>query len=97
MNQKLNPFHLAFPVYNIKDTIKWYTEILDCQIGRQNKKWIDFNFFGHQISAHLTSKKNTKIITNKVDKKNIPIRHFGIVLSMEEWKILSRLTHFTER
>jgi len=88
---KLRPFHIAFPIYNIDDTIKWYTKILGCTIGRQDSKWIDFNFFGHQISGHLVNKKNISIAsTNTVDGHNVPVRHFGIILRPKEWKILSK-------
>ena len=52
MKTKIRPFHLAFPVYNIDTTIEWYVDILNCSIGRQSRLWVDFDFFGHQISAH---------------------------------------------
>ena len=87
---KLRPFHLAFPIHNINKTIKWYTNILGCSIGRQDTKWVDFNFFGHQISGHLIDKKDLKTQTNLVDGHNVPSRHFGIILQMEQWKILSK-------
>ena len=87
---KLRPFHLAFPIYNIDNTIKWYTEVLGCTIGRKDFKWVDFNFFGHQISGHLVNKKNILIPTNLVDGHSIPARHFGIILEPSEWKVLSK-------
>ena len=62
---------------------------MDCKIGRESSKWIDLNFYGHQISAHLIKKKNI-ITTNIVDGKNIPVRHFGIILEPNEWKLLSK-------
>ena len=76
----IRPFHLAFPVYDIKKTIKWYVLILGCKVGRQSKRWVDFNFFGHQISAHLVDKELLSDQTNIVDGNNVPSRHFGIVL-----------------
>ena len=87
--KKLRPFHLAFPVYNIEETKLWYVNILGCGIGRESTRWVDFNFFGHQISAHLTDEKNSKLATNNVDQKNIPIRHFGIILEWNDWTQLS--------
>ena len=63
--------------------------ILGCGIGRESTRWVDFNFFGHQISAHLTDEKNSKLATNNVDQKNIPIRHFGIILEWNDWIQLS--------
>ena len=85
----LRPFHLAFPIYDLNEAKIWYTKYLDCKIGRESSKWIDFNFYGHQISAHLVPKKENNIITNEVDKKNIPVRHFGIILEWEQWQELS--------
>lgn len=87
---ELRPFHLAFPIYNIDKTIKWYTKILGCTIGRQDSKWVDFNFFGHQISGHLVNKKNMPPPTNFVDGHNIPARHFGMILKRSEWNLLSK-------
>tara|TARA_Y100000590_G_C15423910_1_gene902469 strand:+ start:251 stop:676 length:426 start_codon:yes stop_codon:yes gene_type:complete len=89
MNKNLRPFHLAFPVINIKETIKWYTTILDCKVGRKDKRWVDFNFYGHQISAHLINDKIKLSDTNKVDGENIPSRHFGIILTKKIWQELS--------
>ena len=89
-NKILRPFHLAFPVSNIKETKKWYTEILGCSIGRESEKWIDFNFFGHQISAHLIIGQDA-VRSNPVDGKQIPVRHFGIILKPEEWKKTARI------
>ncbi|MAV64826.1 MAG: glyoxalase [Candidatus Marinimicrobia bacterium] len=91
------PFHLAFPVHNLKETEDWYKTILGCTVGRKSEKWIDFNFFGHQISAHLIdSKDNLKIVKNKVDSKDIPTRHFGIILTMLEWKSLAKSLEFNK-
>ena len=82
MDKSLRPFHLAFPVLNIKKTKKWYTETLGCCAGRESEKWIDFNFFGHQISAHLITRGDI-VSSNPVDGKQIPVRHFGIILKPE--------------
>lgn len=90
MNKDLRPFHLAFPVLNINETIQWYTNILGCKIGRQDKRWVDFNFYGHQISAHLVDQEIKFKNINIVDGENIPCRHFGIILSQTEWNKLSR-------
>ena len=89
MNNSLRPFHLAFPVSSIKETKKWYTKILGCSIGRESERWIDFNFFGHQISAHLSESLDS-ITHNPVDSKQIPSRHFGIILSPSDWNTLSK-------
>jgi uncharacterized protein len=79
----IRPFHLAFPVNNIEETKKFYTEILECKVGRSSEKC------GHQISAHLKPEKCNKALTNGVDGKNIPVKHFGVILTMTDWENLS--------
>ena len=91
----MRPFHLAFPVYDIKKTIDWYVSYLNCSVGRKSKRWVDFNFYGHQISAHLIDQKNKKDKINLVDGKKIPSRHFGIILEMNDWKNL--VTYLNEK
>ena len=86
---KIRPFHLAFPVRDLEETKKFYTEILDCGIGRSSDKWIDFDFFGHQVVAHLTKGTKNQNETSAVDKKNVPVEHFGIILSIPDWKKLA--------
>ena len=89
MKNILYPFHLAFPVKNLVDTKIFYTQILGCSLGRTNDKWIDFNFFGHQITAHLSPESfNLKDDANIVDGKNVPVRHFGLILDWENWHII---------
>lgn len=85
--RELRPFHLAFPVLNLKKAENWYTNILGCTVGRKSNQWIDFNLFGHQIVAHLADNINSTK-TNDVDGDNIPIRHFGVILSLPKWNEL---------
>ena len=84
-----NPFHLAFPINDISETKSFYKKILGCKIGREDVKWVDFDFFGHQLSAHVKPDelKNTK--KNAVDGKDVPVRHFGVILEWEAWHSLS--------
>ena len=93
--KSMRPFHLAFPVYDIKKSIDWYVSYLNCSVGRKSKRWVDFNFYGHQISAHLVDQKNKKDKINLVDGKKIPSRHFGIILEMNDWKNL--VTYLNEK
>ena len=83
----IRPFHLAFPVKNLNKSKIWYSEILGCTVGRESDEWIDFNLYGHQIVAHL-SNENYIENTNLVDNKNIPVRHFGVILEFKEWEEL---------
>ena len=87
--QPIRPFHLAFPIKNIEEAKSWYTNILGCSIGRESERWIDFNFFGHQISAHL-SEKSDLTTHNKVDEQEVPSRHFGVILTPSDWDILAK-------
>ena len=84
----LPPFHLAFPVTSLERAREFYGSLLGCPEGRSSPEWVDFNFHGHQIVAHLApEKKHTQ--TNAVDGDNVPVRHFGLVLPMSEWRKLA--------
>lgn len=83
------PFHLAFPIKNIEETRRFYADLLGCRVGRSAERWIDFDFWGHQISAHLTEAEITEPPANPVDGKQVPIKHFGAILSMSEWENLA--------
>lgn len=87
------PFHLAFPVHDLADARRFYGELLGCAEGRSSDQWVDFNFFGHQIVAHLALDECTPVGASGVDGKQVPVRHFGLVLDMATWKeIADRLT-----
>ena len=89
----LPPFHLAFPVTSLAKARAFYGELLGCPEGRSSDEWVDFNFYGHQIVAHLAPDQTGRAATSGVDGKNVPVRHFGAVLPMEEWtRLADRLT-----
>lgn len=83
------PFHLAFPVVDIEATRRFYADLLGCAVGRSAPRWIDFDFFGHQISAHLVDADLVKAETNLVDGDNVPARHFGAILEWRAWHALA--------
>lgn len=83
------PFHLAFPVKNLTVTKMFYSEVLGCPVGRKSDQWIDFDFFGNQISAHLYPEMELDDITSNVDDKEVPLQHFGIILDYKTWQGLS--------
>jgi len=83
------PFHLAFPVKNLDTTRSFYENIIGCSIGRTSDKWIDFNFFGNQVTAHLKPEELQPSSTNTVDGKSVPVRHFGAILEWDNWHDLS--------
>lgn len=85
----MSPFHLAFPVHDIALARQFYGELLGCPEGRSTDDWVDFNFYGHQIVAHLAPPETGPAQRNAVDGHGVPVRHFGIVLPMAEWETLA--------
>ena len=87
--KKLRPFHLAFPVIDLKATKEFYTGILGCSVGREKEGSCVFNFEGHQIVAHLVEDM-PGITTKPVDGKEIPATHFGLVMDWDDWHQLKK-------
>lgn len=85
----LPPFHLAFPVDDLAAARRFYRELLECPEGRSAEHWVDFNLHGHQIVAHLAPDQVRRRSTNPVDGEDVPVPHFGLVLSMADWKRLA--------
>jgi extradiol dioxygenase family protein len=86
---QISPFHLAIPTHDLAASLAFYRDLLGCGIGRTAEKWIDFDFFGHQLSIHLKPEETTQISANHVDGKQVPVRHFGVVLPWESWHTLA--------
>jgi hypothetical protein len=84
------PFHLAFPVADLEATRRFYVERLGCRVGREAATWIDFDFFGHQISAHLKPEECRSAASGEVDGEAVPLRHFGAILPWQAWHALAR-------
>ena len=82
-------FHLAFPVSNLEATKDFFIDVLGCSTGRQSERWIDFDFFGHQVVAHLAEDEHTPATTNPVDGKQVPASHFGVILDWDDWHDLA--------
>lgn len=85
----LSPFHIAFPVHDLALARGFYGELLGCPEGRSADDWVDFNFHGHQIVAHLAPEETGQARRNAVDGHGVPVRHFGIVLPMADWDALA--------
>lgn len=85
----LPPFHLAFPVHDLAAARAFYGDLLGCPEGRSSNEWVDFDFFGHQIVAHLAPTRSADAGTNHVDGHGVPVPHFGVVLPMAEWRALA--------
>jgi len=87
--KKVRPFHLAIPVLDLERSRLFYTDLLGCTIGRSSCTWIDLDFFGHQLVIHK-SKQSTVITKNDVDLHKVPVPHFGVILSWNEWNQFSK-------
>ena len=85
----MSPFHLAFPVSDLTKTRAFYEDLLGCPVGRTAERWIDFNFWGSQISAHLVDGEIVETHHNSVDGKQVPVKHFGAILEWEDWQTLA--------
>ncbi|MFK2902393.1 VOC family protein [Dyella ginsengisoli] len=83
------PFHLAFPVTSLASARAFYGELLGCPEGRSSADWVDFDFHGHQIVAHLAPEEVRAAVAHDVDGDAVPVRHFGLVLPMDAWQVLA--------
>jgi uncharacterized protein len=84
-----HPFHLAFPVRDLAEARRFYGGLLGCPEGRSSDEWVDFDLYGHQVVAHLAPEECGAVSRNPVDGDAVPVRHFGVVLSMPEWEGLA--------
>ena len=82
-------FHIAFPVRDLEEARAFYGELLGCPEGRRSDDWIDFNLYGHQIVAHLSPEALEPDAVSMVDSEPVPVRHFGVILSMSAWSRLA--------
>ncbi len=81
--------HLAFPVTSLANARAFYGDLLGCPEGRCSDSWVDFDFYGHQIVAHLAPEETRAVVAHDVDGDDVPVRHFGVVLSMGAWQALA--------
>jgi hypothetical protein len=89
----MRPFHLAFPVHDLGAARRFYGGLIGCPEGRSSDRWIDFDLYGHQIVAHLDEGARAADVSNPVDGHDVPVPHFGVVLTMADWHALAdRLT-----
>jgi len=83
------PFHLAIPVHELAAARSFYGGLFGCAEGRSSAEWVDFDFFGHQLVAHLDPSKRKHVHHNEVDGKDVPVPHFGVVLEWNAWHSLA--------
>ena len=84
-----SPFHLAIPVHDLSAARDFYGGVVGCPEGRSSTEWVDFDFFGHQLVAHLDPTRRP-LHFNAVDGKDVPVPHFGVVMDWDDWHALSR-------
>jgi len=84
----MSPFHLAIPVHELAAARAFYGELFGCAEGRSSDHWVDFDFFGHQLVAHLDPTRKP-LHFNSVDDKDVPVPHFGVVLEWSAWHALA--------
>ena len=82
-------FHLAFPVRDIAEARSFYGGLLGCAEGRSSEAWVDFNFYGHQLVAHLSPAECGLAATGEVDGDAVPVRHLGAILGLDVWQALA--------
>ena len=87
--QAIPLFHLAFPVRDLAEARRFYGSLLGCPEGRSSPAWVDFDFYGHQIVAHLAPDECGLAATGDVDGDAVPVRHFGAILAMPAWQALA--------
>jgi uncharacterized protein len=85
----MRPFHYAFKVKDIDSTRKFYVDILNCEEGRSTDRWIDFDFFGNQLSAHVSSRIPELDYCGEVDGVSVPIPHFGCIVPLDIFEQLA--------
>jgi extradiol dioxygenase family protein len=86
-------FHLAFPVHDLASARQFYGTVIGCAEGRSSDAWVDFNFYDHQLVAHLAPQEcrlpGAEGATNPVDGHDVPVRHFGAIIALAEWQQLA--------
>jgi uncharacterized protein len=83
------PFHLAIAVHSLAAARGFYGELFGCAEGRSSAEWVDFDFFGHQVVAHLDPAREPHVHHNRVDGYDVPVPHFGVVLDWDAWQSLA--------
>ena len=89
MSSTLRPFHLAIPVDDLAAAEGFYGGVMGCAKGRRSDRWVDFDFFGHQLVTHLAPEECGRAQTGDVDGKQVPVKHFGVVLDPDDWRALA--------
>jgi extradiol dioxygenase family protein len=85
-------FHLAIPVDDLDAARRFYGGLLGCPEGRSDELWVDWNLYGHQVVTHKVEARSG-VVTNPVDGHDVPVPHFGVILSVPDFhQLATRLT-----
>ncbi len=87
--KSIPPFHVAIPVHDVQLARAFYRDVLGCPEGRSDEKWVDFDLYGHQFVIHYKPATPGQAHTNEVDGHEVPVPHYGVVLSWEDWEELA--------
>jgi len=85
----VTPFHLAFPVRDIAEARAFYGDLLGCEEGRSADRWVDYNFWGHQLVCHLVEGHDAASSSNAVDGDPVPVPHFGLAMDADAFDRLA--------
>ncbi len=89
VDQRPSRFHLAMPVHDLTAARSFYGDLLGCREGRSADSWVDFDLYGHQFVAHLDPSFRPATLSNPVDGHDVPVPHFGVLLTPHEWRELA--------
>ncbi len=90
MSDSLRPFHLALPVHDLDLAREFYCGLMGMRTGRTSARWIDLDFYGHQVTLHLVEDDNRTRASNSVDGDAVPASHFGVILDRDHWTSLAQ-------
>jgi uncharacterized protein len=89
MSSECTRFHLAIPVDDLEKARRFYCDLIGCRTGRTASRWVDLDFYGHQVTLHRVDQAATAAASNPVDGDDVPSRHFGAILPRDEWERLA--------
>jgi hypothetical protein len=89
MPRPLTPFHLAIPVHDLAAARAFYGGLLGSVEGRSSGRWVDYDFFGHQLVCHVADGMRPVPAHNPVEGHDVPVPHFGVVLELSDWHALA--------
>jgi extradiol dioxygenase family protein len=84
----LQPFHIAIPVHDLDAARSFYSGVLGFIEKRSGRRWLEYDFMGHQLVAHLEPDSRKETVKGPLEERHLPVPHFGVVLTMSQWRDL---------